>query len=66
MADLYHYFKKWLFKALFAKLRLADIELTATRSGRQIEAIPFVIWCIKKVNPAIAQKFISGPIYTNT
>ena len=42
MADLYHYFKKWLFKALFAHLRLADIELTATRYYRQTEVLPLV------------------------
>ena len=29
--------KKWPFKALFSHLRLADIELEATRSYRKIE-----------------------------
>ena len=54
------------FKSLFSHLCLADTELSATRSDRQIEAMPLVLWCIQKVNPFIAEKFISGQIYTNT
>ena len=34
--------QKWPFKALFAQVRLADTELTATRSYRQIEALALV------------------------
>ena len=40
--------KKWPFKALFSHLRLADTELAAARSYRQIEALPLVFWCIQK------------------
>ena len=34
--------QKWPFKAFFAQVRLADTELTATRSYRQIEALASV------------------------
>ena len=43
MADFYHYIKKWALKALFAHLRLADIELAATRFNRYIKALPLVL-----------------------
>ena len=67
MAYLLQYIKKWLFKALFSHLRLADTEVAAARSCRQIEAMPLVFCCIlKKLNPAIAGKVILGPIYTKT
>ena len=66
MADLYHSFKKWPFKALFAQIRLADTELAATRSHRQIEALALVFCGIeKKLNPAVAGKAILWPIYTH-
>ena len=58
--------QKWPFKALFAQIRLADTEPAATRSYRQIEAVPLVFVTIKKLNPAIAKKVILGPIYTHT
>ena len=48
MADLYQYIKKWPFETLFAQIRLADTELEATRSYRQIEALALVFWGIKK------------------
>ena len=34
--------QKWPFKALFAEIRLADTDLAATRSYRQIEALALV------------------------
>ena len=40
--------KKWPFKALFGTIRLADTELEATRSYRQIEAPALVFWGIQK------------------
>ena len=40
--------QKWPFKALFCKIRLADTDLAATRSHRQIEAMALVFWCIEK------------------
>ena len=40
--------QKWSFKALFWEIRLADTELAATRSHRQIEAMALVFWCIEK------------------
>ena len=36
------------FKALFWEIRLADTDLAATRSHRQIEAMALVFWCIEK------------------
>ena len=36
------------FKALFWEIRLADTDLAATRSHRQIEALTLVFWGIKK------------------
>ena len=43
--------QKWPFKALFGTIRLADTELAATRSYRQIEALTLVFWGIKKHSP---------------
>ena len=40
--------QKWPFKALFWEIRLADTDLAATRSHRQIEAMALVFWCIEK------------------
>ena len=40
--------KKWPFKALFGQIRLADTELAATRSYRQIEALPLVFCGMQK------------------
>ena len=40
--------QKWPFKALFCKIRLADTDLAATRSHRQIEAMALVFWFIEK------------------
>ena len=55
MGDLYHSFKKWPLKALFAQIRLADTELAATRYHRQIEALALVFCGIeKKLNPVVA------------
>ena len=48
VAYLHQYIKKWLFKALFAHLCLADTQLTAPRTDRQIEAMALVFWCIQK------------------
>ena len=48
VADLYQYIKKRLFIAFFAHLRLADTELAATRSHRQIEALALVFCGIQK------------------
>ena len=48
MADLYQYIKKWPFETLFAQIRLADTELGATWSYRQIEALALVFWDIQK------------------
>ena len=58
--------QKWPFKALFWDPRLADTVMAAARSHRQIEAMTLVLWCIKKINSAIAGKAILGPIYTHT
>ena len=48
VADLYQYIKKWPFETLFAQIRLADTELGATWSYRQIEALALVFWDIQK------------------
>ena len=48
MADLYQYITERLFIAFFAHLRLADTELAATRSHRQIEALALVFCGIQK------------------
>ena len=40
--------KKWPFKALFGQIRLADTELAATSSYRQIEALPLVFCGMQK------------------
>ena len=67
MAYLLQYIKKWLFKALFSHLRLADTELAVTSSYREIEVLLLVFWCIqKKIDPAVAGKAILWPIYTHT
>ena len=43
--------QKWPFKALFAEIRLADTDLAATRSYRQIEALALVFCGIQKTSP---------------
>ena len=58
--------KKWPFKALFGQIRLADTELAATRSYRQIKALALVLCGHQKINPAIAEKAILWPIYIYT
>ena len=45
---------------------MADTDLAATRSHRQIEAMALVLWWKEKINSGIAGKAISGPIYTLT
>ena len=57
--------QKWPFKAPFSHLRLADIELEATSSYRQIKGPLLVFGCIENVNPAVAGKAILWPIYTH-
>ena len=56
VADLYQYIKKRLFIAFFAHLRLADTELAATRSHRQIEALALVFCGIQKTYPGCCGK----------
>ena len=65
MADLYHYVKKWLFKAFFAQIRLADTELVSTRSHRQIKALALLFFeAFKNINATVAENAILWPIYT--
>ena len=40
--------QKWPFKGLFSHLRLAETEVAATRSYRQIEPMGLVLCCIEK------------------
>ena len=47
-------------------LRLAGKVTAATRSYRQIEAKISVLWCIKKLNSAIAGEAILWPIYMSS
>ena len=48
--------QKWPFKALFAQIRLADTDLAATRSYRQIEALALVFCGIQKTYPGCCGK----------
>ena len=51
-----------LFKALFWEIRLADTDLAATRSHRQIEAMALVFWCIeKKLTRALQERPFMDP-----
>ena len=52
--------------AIFGQIRLADTELAATWSNRQIKALTLVFRGIKKINPAVAGNAILCPIYTHT
>ena len=65
MADLYHAIRKWPFKAPFAHLRLADTELAAPCSYRQIKVL-VVFRCIEKFNPVVAGDAILWPILALT
>ena len=56
--------QKWPFKALFAQIRLADTELAATRSNRQIKALVVVFRRIENFNPPVAEEAILWPIFT--
>ena len=64
MADLYHYVKKWLFKAFFAQIRLADTELVLTRSHRQIKALTLLFRPSLTLSPSdIAKGKIRYKVY---